>query len=314
MPPISSPRAPGSLAPSRSSGPPPSPCPRGPRPATRTPASTPATLAGPLTHRAASSTSTAWASVCRTASASCTAGASARCSGASPRSSTAAPRPSTATRVRGGRESAGLGGFRFQNYVVSSSRSDCVCIPTPIANQTHTHTGKAHPRWRPIQSLIALTDNDRPDLGGFECVRGFHREFEAWATTRAPCAKTGRPPPCVGDFTPIRPVEDAEVIRRFAPVPYRAGDVVAFDFRIPHANAAVHKGTAPRQCSYGSFLPDVPINRAYANRQRELYLDGRRQPDDQWKESEGDEPREEEPMFAFSKLGWALLGSKGSSV
>jgi hypothetical protein len=182
------------------------------------------------------------------------------------------------------------------------------------------------PRWRPIQSLVALTDNAEPETGGFECVRGFHREFDAWAATRAPCAKTGKPPPCVGDFTPIRPKEDAAVIARFAPVLYRAGSVVAFDFRTPHANSSEHRGSAPRQVVYGSFLPAVEINRRYALRQRDRYLDGRRQPDDQWKEAAGDGDGEEggggggsggggpaepqEPLFDFSDLGWALMGGR----
>jgi hypothetical protein len=91
------------------------------------------------------------------------------------------------------------------------------------------------PRWRPIQSFIALTDNLQPESGGFECVKGFHHEFASWAATRPP--STPPPPaepipaPCVGDFTPIRPLEDAGVISRFEPVLYQAGSVVAWDYR-----------------------------------------------------------------------------------
>ena len=152
-----------------------------------------------------------------------------------------------------------------------------------------------------------------PETGGFECVKGFHLEFDAWAAARAPCAKTGRPPPCVGDFTPIRPQEDAAVISRFEPVLYPAGAVVAFDFRTPHANSSEHRGPLPRQVIYGSFLPDVEINRRYARRQRDRYLQGRRQPDDQWKEEGegGQEPAEpEETLFEFSERGWALMGGR----
>jgi hypothetical protein len=180
------------------------------------------------------------------------------------------------------------------------------CCPSALYS-----SDKQVKRWRPIQSFIALTDNHTPDSGGFECVKGWHREFQAWAQRRKPCGKTGKPAPCVGDFTPIRPEEDADVIARFAPVLYPAGSVVAFDWRIPHANAARHLGEAPRQVSYGSFLPDVPVNRLYARRQRERFLAGM-QPDDQWKE---DKDRKElyvhgegEDAFAFSKLGLRLLG------
>lgn len=180
------------------------------------------------------------------------------------------------------------------------------CCPSALYS-----SDKQVKRWRPIQSFIALTDNHTPDTGGFECVKGWHRQFETWAQRRKPCGKTGKPAPCVGDFTPIRPEEDADVIARFAPVLYPAGSVVAFDWRIPHANAARHVGEAPRQVSYGSFLPDVPINRVYAQRQRERFLAGM-QPDDQWKE---DKDRKEvyvhgegEDVFAFSERGLRLLG------
>lgn len=181
------------------------------------------------------------------------------------------------------------------------------CCPSALYS-----SDKQVKRWRPIQSFIALTDNHTPNTGGFECVKGWHREFQAWAQRRKPCGKTGKPAPCVGDFTPIRPEEDADVIARFAPVLYPAGSVVAFDWRIPHANAARHVGEAPRQVSYGSFLPDVPVNRVYAQRQRERFLAGM-QPDDQWKE---DKDRKElyvhgegGDVFPFSELGLQLLGS-----
>lgn len=179
------------------------------------------------------------------------------------------------------------------------------CCPSALYD-----SDKAVKRWRPIQSLVALTDNSTPDTGGFECVKGFHREFREWATRRAPCAKSGRPPLCVGDFTPIRPEEDSAVIARFDSVLYTAGSVVAFDWRIPHANASRHQGTVPRQVAYGSFLPDVPVNRAYAARQKARYVQGL-QPDDQWKEDKDcKEEREGGKAFEFSALGQRLLGGE----
>ena len=35
-------------------------------------------------------------------------------------------------------------------------------------------------------------------------------------------------PPCVGDFTPIRPVEDRDILERFQHVPCKAGDMVCW--------------------------------------------------------------------------------------
>lgn len=169
--------------------------------------------------------------------------------------------------------------------------------------------GKAVPRFRPIQSFIALTDNHRPDAGGFECVRGFHRTFAQWARDRRPSTTISgepMPAPCVGDFTPIRPMEDKEVIERFEWVPYSAGSVIAFDFRTPHANAACNCMDMPREVVYGGFLPDVDINRLFAARQRERYHQGF-EPDDQWVKPRADGSKKV-PDFQFSPLGRKLLG------
>ncbi len=47
------------------------------------------------------------------------------------------------------------------------------CCPTAM----HEGKGKQFPRWRPIQCMLSLTENEAPETGGFECVRGFHRHF-----------------------------------------------------------------------------------------------------------------------------------------
>jgi hypothetical protein len=105
---------------------------------------------------------------------------------------------------------------------------DC-CPHTPLA---------AASKWRPVQAFVSLVDTAGPDLGGFECCPGHHRGFAQWATTRAPAASAsasarggggaGSAPhaPCVGAFTPMRPLEDADVLARFETVPCKAGDLV----------------------------------------------------------------------------------------
>jgi hypothetical protein len=57
--------------------------------------------------------------------------------------------------------------------------------------------------------------------GGFEAVRGFHREFNAWKR-RPSVRKCGTTiaeefsAPCIGEYTHIRPKEDDDVFRRAA--------------------------------------------------------------------------------------------------
>ena len=69
------------------------------------------------------------------------------------------------------------------------------------------------------------------------------------------------PPPCVGDFTPIRPLEDKEVIDRFVSIPYKAGDLICWDYRIPHANSRFNLSSIAREAIYIGLLPAIPLNK-----------------------------------------------------
>ena len=159
---------------------------------------------------------------------------------------------------------------------------------------------KYNSKWRPIQCFVSLSDTLEPNHGGFECVPGFHREFDAWSQNRPPTVVTRKkkksqniaapeyetitiPAPCVGQYTHIRPVEDASIFRRIQHFPVRAGSAVFWDVRLPHANAYRHNGTVPRAVVYCSFLPaDVPMNRDYAIRQWHQHWIKGREPTDQW--------------------------------
>ena len=80
---------------------------------------------------------------------------------------------------------------------------------------------------------------------------------------------------------------------------------MAFDWRIPHANASRNDTEIAREVAYASFLPDVEINRAYARNQRERYR-SRLVPNDQWIRAKSEV--EDEPLYEFSSLGQRLLG------
>lgn len=144
-------------------------------------------------------------------------------------------------------------------------------------------------KWRPIQCFVSLTDNTQPNTGGLEVAQGFHHEFRPWTAARVPTIVKDRskgetrsiPPPCLGEYTHIRPTEDADVMQRVQHVPVPAGSAVFWDNRLPHANAYRHEGEEPRIVVYCSFLPPVSINRAYAERQLQSWLAGR-PPTDQW--------------------------------
>jgi hypothetical protein len=165
-------------------------------------------------------------------------------------------------------------------------------------------------KWRPIQCFVSLTDNLEVNTGGFEAAPGFHREFDDWARHRPPTISTttkkGRaknsshqteplvvsvPAPCIGEYTHIRPKEDAAVLKRIQHIPVPAAGAVFWDNRIPHGNAFRHVGPAaaregttdvePRAVVYCSFLPDVAINRSFAQQQLENWQK-QINPCDQW--------------------------------
>jgi hypothetical protein len=133
-------------------------------------------------------------------------------------------------------------------------------------------------KWRPIQCMVSLTDNEEENTGGFETAKGFHREFGHWAKNRPPSQVVRKtingkketllvPAACVGEYTHIRPGEDAEILRRIRHIPIKAGSAVFWDNRLPHANAYRHNGSEPRCVVYCSFLPDIAINRRFVSQQ-----------------------------------------------
>ena len=168
-------------------------------------------------------------------------------------------------------------------------------------------------KFRPIQCMVSLTDNLEANTGGFEAVKAFHHEFTSWSNSRQPSlVKTAKgpqpiPPPCLGEYTHIRPKEDSDVFQRVQHVSVRAGDVVLWDNRLPHSNAYKHTGSVPRSVIYCSFLPDVAVNRKYVESQLQDFL-VQRKPGDQWIEESNKKEDEEVDMSSLNELSRRLLG------
>jgi len=161
-------------------------------------------------------------------------------------------------------------------------------------------------RWKPIQAFIALTDNLEPNTGGFEAVPGFHRQFREWAIKRPPTLGS-QTAPCIGDFTPIRPLEDREVIEQFRHIPCRAGDLVIWDYRIPHANSRYNYACSPREVIYIGFLPYVDTNITFAREQLRRMDAGGQPPAGQWGGGGVVRNNNCTTTFKFSDLGRKLM-------
>ena len=161
------------------------------------------------------------------------------------------------------------------------------CCPAAM----HEGGNKLFPRWRPIQCFLSLSDTMERNHGGFECVPGFHHEFEEYykrfnkSQNRQEFdsdSNIGSTLPCVGDYVHIRPKEDSDVIDRFTHVPVPSGAAVFWDQRLPHANSRRNKGSKSRCVVYGGFLPrgkGIELNEAYAKEQLRRLKEGRPQTD-----------------------------------
>jgi len=158
------------------------------------------------------------------------------------------------------------------------------------------------PKWRPIQAFVALTDTLLPNQGGFEACPGMHRDFQKWAQRRRP-SPHAMEPPCKGDFTPIRPQEDRDILDRMTHIAVAAGDVCLWDYRLAHGNAWENTNDSAREAVYVGLLPHTAMNEAYAACQLECYKRGS-PPTDQWHESD----RTYSPSgYSFSVLGRKLM-------
>eukprot|EP01038_Epipyxis_sp_PR26KG_P012251 gene12251-16425_t len=169
------------------------------------------------------------------------------------------------------------------------------CCPQKLYNNNSN-------KWRPIQAFVSLTDTLLPNQGGFEACPGFHLEFNDWAANRIPSLGQDSPP-CVGDFTPIRPIEDKSVLLRMTHIPCRAGDMICWDYRIPHANSRFNTLSIPRQVIYIGLLPHISLNKTYALHQLDRFRNGL-VPMDQWHERK----ESEKSKYEFNSLGLRLMG------
>jgi hypothetical protein len=177
-------------------------------------------------------------------------------------------------------------------------------------------------KWRPIQCFVSLTTNLDQNTGGFEAAPGFHRDFEEWAASRPPSIiskkfngvlrGTAVPAPCLGEYTHIRPREDASIMTRMKHIPVTAGSAVFWDNRIPHGNSYRNDSDLARAVVYCSFLPDVAVNRPFVDRQLHNFL-RLKNPSDQWINSRHREEVDEDSVgldhvSGLSALGRQLLG------
>ena len=124
--------------------------------------------------------------------------------------------------------------------------------------------GQGLTKWRPIQSLVCLTDHFDGQSGGLKVVPGFHRQIEGYFkghATGGECEVHG------GEFCRLNGSKHTDLQRRCRPVLAPAGSVILWDNRLPHATAAYLSGADTREVIYTGFLPATRNNKAYVAEQ-----------------------------------------------
>lgn len=132
----------------------------------------------------------------------------------------------------------------------------------------------------------------------------FDTSFESVVSTDSdPESTRWKDPPCVGQFTPIRMKEDFDIINRFEHIPCHAGDLIFWDYRIPHSNSYKNTSNNVREAIYLGFLPNILLNKEYIKDQLIRFNEGI-VPCDQWHSHN----KPQISSYSFSSLGKKLMG------
>lgn len=106
-----------------------------------------------------------------------------------------------------------------------------------------------------VQGVLCLTDTDE-DMGGFQCVPGFHHDLELWLKANPDGTHYG--------FLENRSLLPAG--REVVPIPARQGDLIIWNRRLAHGNGK-NVSDKPRLSQYISMFPtSVPGQQALSDR------------------------------------------------
>ncbi|GMI12743.1 hypothetical protein TrVE_jg1682 [Triparma verrucosa] len=162
--------------------------------------------------------------------------------------------------------------YRFPTFPSTSKKSFKKSQPTRCL-LPHVDTcpslnllGDVQSFYRPVQCFLALTDTVLQNKGGFEAALGLHKNFDDWGKKLEDQNVRG----CNGNYIGIR---EKAVYEKIKHVVVKAGDVVVWDERIPHATSKFNFGEV-RGAIYLSYLPDCEINRNFKRREWEGWKKG----------------------------------------
>lgn len=117
-------------------------------------------------------------------------------------------------------------------------------------------------KWRPIQSSLALTNHYGGESGGLKLVSGFHKEFKEFFKDKVNEERGG-------EFFRMHDKSYEAILHRCLPVTVPAGSLVLWDTRLPHATCQKLSGFDTREVLFMAYIPNVPLNIAYRDGQRD---------------------------------------------
>ncbi len=122
--------------------------------------------------------------------------------------------------------------------------------PRSPLHPTYDHHGFIHwdidtmrlPQHLGLQGVLCLTDTEA-NMGGFQCIPGFHRDLEEWISQQ-PEDRNPRSPDLSRLPDGMKPT----------PIPAAAGDLIIWDTRLAHGNGH-NTSQKPRFSQYISMFP-----------------------------------------------------------
>ena len=187
---------------------------------------------------------------------------------------------------------------------VSEDRA-CLKPPQHPAHPEYDHKGFTHwdidtsklPQPFHVQGVLCLTDTSA-DMGGFQCVPGFHRNLAEWVAAQP----TDRNP----HNTDLNALPAG---MRVTPIPAKAGDLIIWNTLLAHGNGH-NVSNKPRLCQYITMSPvSHPVDEAA--RQARINRWQNRFGPDYKRAFPGDSRRKEElhgKTAELTELGRKLLG------
>ena len=139
--------------------------------------------------------------------------------------------------------------YKTEALWVSEDRA-CMKPPMHVTHPDYDHKGFTHwdvdtsklPLPFRVQGELALA-NTSEDMGGFQCVPGFHRDLDKWIAQQPADRNPSHP-----DLNALPPD------MRVTPIPMRAGDLLIWNTLLAHGNG--HNVSAkPRLAQYITMSP-----------------------------------------------------------